>query len=149
MVALAATLFAQAPTGTIAGTVVDESGAVIPNAIVRLTNKATGAVRNGVADARGEYSFPALQAGEYELRAEAKGFRTLVRTAEVTTGATTTAELKLAVRLTPAAEIERMPDLEKSTMEILGVSIPLILIDPEKASAPARLRAALDHLAHV
>ncbi len=97
MVALAATLWAQAPTGTIAGTVVDESGAVIPNAAVRLTNKATGAVRNGVADARGEYSFPALQAGEYELRAEAKGFRTLVRTAEVTTGATTTAELKLTV----------------------------------------------------
>lgn len=59
------------------------------------------------------------------------------------------AELKLAVRLTPAAGIERMPDLEKSLMEVLGIRLPLILIDPEKASAPARIRAALDHFAPI
>jgi len=52
--------------------------------------------------------------------------------------------LRLAVRLTPAAEIERLPDLGRSRMEILGVAIPLILLDPQTASAPARLRAALD-----
>lgn len=54
--------------------------------------------------------------------------------------------LSLAVRLTPAAEIERLPDLEKARMEILGVALPLIRIDPAKASAPARIRAALDHM---
>jgi serine kinase of HPr protein (carbohydrate metabolism regulator) len=53
--------------------------------------------------------------------------------------------LRLAVRLTPAAEIERLPDLPRSRMEILGLAIPLVLIDPESASAPARIRAALDH----
>jgi HPr kinase/phosphorylase len=58
-------------------------------------------------------------------------------------------ELKLAVRLTPAGEIERMPDLQQSFMEVLGVKLPLILIDPEKASAPARIRAALDYFAPV
>jgi HPr kinase/phosphorylase len=52
--------------------------------------------------------------------------------------------LKLAVRLTPASEIERMPDLANARMDILGIGIPLVLIDPEKASAPARIRAALD-----
>jgi serine kinase of HPr protein (carbohydrate metabolism regulator) len=55
------------------------------------------------------------------------------------------AALRLAVRLTPAAEIERLPDLSQARMEILGIAIPLVLIDPEKASAPARIRAALDH----
>jgi serine kinase of HPr protein (carbohydrate metabolism regulator) len=55
--------------------------------------------------------------------------------------------LRLAVRLTPAAEIERLPDLPRSRMEILGLAIPLVLIDPESASAPARIRAALDHAA--
>lgn len=54
------------------------------------------------------------------------------------------APLRLAVRLTPSAEIERLPDLAKSRMDILGISIPLVLLDPEKPSAPARLRAALD-----
>lgn len=52
--------------------------------------------------------------------------------------------LRLAVRLTPAPEIERLPDLGRSRMEILGMAVPLILVDPESASAPARLRAALD-----
>lgn len=55
------------------------------------------------------------------------------------------APLRLAVRLTPSAEIERMPDLGKARMEILGLDLPLVLIDPEKASAPARIRAALAH----
>ncbi len=56
------------------------------------------------------------------------------------------APLVLAVRLTFAAEIERLPDLTQSRFDILGLTVPLILIDPEKASAPARIRAALDLL---
>ncbi|MGQ0484492.1 MAG: HPr kinase/phosphorylase [Hyphomicrobiales bacterium] len=51
--------------------------------------------------------------------------------------------LALAVRLVPAAEIERLPGLEESRFEIAGVSLPLIRIDPAAASAPARLRAAI------
>ena len=54
------------------------------------------------------------------------------------------ARLRLAVRLTPASEIERLPDLTSARMEILGIGLPLILLDPQNASAPARLRAALD-----
>ncbi len=52
--------------------------------------------------------------------------------------------LRLAVRLTPSAEIERLPDLGRTRMDILGIALPLILLDPQNASAPARLRAALD-----
>lgn len=54
------------------------------------------------------------------------------------------ARLRLAVRLTPASEIERMPDLGAARMEVLGIALPLVLLDPLSASAPARLRAALD-----
>ena len=54
------------------------------------------------------------------------------------------ARLRLAVRLTPAAEIERLPELGRARMDILGLAVPLILLDPLNASAPARLRAALD-----
>ncbi len=49
--------------------------------------------------------------------------------------------LALAVRLTPAARIGRMP--EPSRFDIAGLSVPLIEIDPASPSAPARLRAAL------
>ena len=54
------------------------------------------------------------------------------------------ARLRLAVRLTPSTEIERMPDLGSARMDILGIAVPLVLLDPHNASAPARLRAALD-----
>lgn len=56
--------------------------------------------------------------------------------------------LELVVRLTSSSEIERLPDLETSRFDILGLTRTLILIDPEKASAPARIRAALDHIGH-
>ena len=52
--------------------------------------------------------------------------------------------IRSVLRLTPAEEIERLPDLARARMEILGIGLPLILLDPQNASAPARLRAALD-----
>lgn len=50
-------------------------------------------------------------------------------------------ELALAVRLLPAAEIERLP--EPRRVEILGVALPQVEIDAAAASAPARVRVAL------
>src|SRR5215472_7676198 len=95
--AFVSTLVAQVPTGTISGAVQDESGAVIPGAQVTITNKATGAVRSVTSGAAGEYSATLLAAGSYEVKTSVSGFRTLVRDAEVTTGATTTVDLRLQV----------------------------------------------------
>lgn len=89
--------FAQAPVGTISGVVADESGAVIPNATVKIINKATGAERDLVSAADGSFSAPALPAGLYEVRVEVKGFRTVIREATVETGLTTTADIRLQV----------------------------------------------------
>jgi serine kinase of HPr protein (carbohydrate metabolism regulator) len=51
--------------------------------------------------------------------------------------------LALSVRLTAAATIDRMPDATKSRLELLGIKLPLVLIDPQSASAPARVRTAM------
>ena len=51
------------------------------------------------------------------------------------------ARLALAVALRPHGEIERMPDQSLAT--ILGIRLPRIDIDPARASAPARVRAAI------
>lgn len=56
------------------------------------------------------------------------------------------APLVLAIRLADCAAIERLPDVPCAGFEALGVGLPLVLIDPSKASAPARVRAALDWL---
>jgi len=59
----------------IAGTVFDPQGAVIPFAVVSLTNKETGEFRTMNADGEGGYQFVELPAGSYSLRAEASGFK--------------------------------------------------------------------------
>ncbi|AMY08854.1 hypothetical protein LuPra_02060 [Luteitalea pratensis] len=88
---------AQAPAGTIAGVVRDPSSAVVPEARVQAISRATGEVRQTITSEHGEYSFPALLAGEYEVSVAPSGFQRLVRVARTEAGTTTTADLTLQV----------------------------------------------------
>ncbi|MBI4910599.1 MAG: TonB-dependent receptor [Acidobacteria bacterium] len=90
-------LEAQAPTGGIDGRVLDESGAVIPGAAVTVRNKETGALRTLTSGADGTFTAPLLPAGDYEVRAEAKGFRAMLLPITVQTGSTATAEVNMQV----------------------------------------------------
>lgn len=92
-----AALSAQVPTGTISGTVLDPSGAVVPNASITVKNRATGAERRVTSDDDGNFSVPALAAGQYEVTAQAKGFRTTLREFTVATGSITSAEMQMEV----------------------------------------------------
>ena len=96
----ACALLAQAPTGTIAGTVTDASGAVVPNAKITIVNKDTGSTRDLVTGADGTYSAAALAAGNYEVRVEATGFRQLIQPAIVETGLTITVNPTMVVGAT-------------------------------------------------
>src|SRR5450759_3633858 len=84
-------LSAQAPTGEIAGTVYDASGAVVPNASIKVKNAATAFERVLLSNQSGQYSVASLAAGAYEMRVEAPGFHTLLVRAVVATGGVTTA----------------------------------------------------------
>ena len=90
-------VFAQTPTGIITGTVKDESGAVVPAANVTITNKATAVARTAQTNAQGLYSAPALPAGDYTVKVELQGFKTLERDALVTAGTTTTVNAAMAL----------------------------------------------------
>jgi len=97
VLAMSVSVYAQTPTGIISGAVTDESGAVVPNATVTITNKTTGFVRTVTTNAEGLFSAPALPAGEYEVRAELTGFRTTLRQATVQAGDTTSVNLPMQV----------------------------------------------------
>ncbi len=71
--------FAQTTSTTILGTVTDASGAVLPGAKVTVTNLKTGVKREDVASSTGDYSFPLLDVGEYEVTVTANGFKQEVR----------------------------------------------------------------------
>ena len=86
---------AQAPTGTIAGVVMDSTSTPIAGAHLRLISRDRGLTRSLTTSEEGDYSAAALLPGVYHLTAEANGFRMLERTATVETGATTTLNLTL------------------------------------------------------
>ncbi len=106
-------VFAQAPVGTISGVVGDESGAIIPNASVKIRNKETGAERDLMSNAEGAFSAPSLPAGTYEVRVELKGFRTVIREATVETGLTTTADIRL-----PIGQTSEVVNVEAATAQV-------------------------------
>lgn len=64
----------QATTGSIDGIVTDQSGAIVTNAAVSVTNENTGAVRDAVTDKSGLYTFQHLQPGRYKVAVTATGF---------------------------------------------------------------------------
>jgi hypothetical protein len=86
---------AQAPTGLIAGVVRDASGAGVPAAPVKLSSTSNGLARTVATSGQGDYSFPALLAGEYEVSVAVPGFQRVVRQAAVEAGLTTTADFNL------------------------------------------------------
>ncbi|NJM52805.1 MAG: hypothetical protein HC846_05070 [Blastocatellia bacterium] len=67
--------FAQQPTANLTGVVTDPNGAVIPNATVTATNKATNLVRTTTTNGEGIYTFSSLPVGEYEVEASATNFK--------------------------------------------------------------------------
>jgi hypothetical protein len=76
----ASTASAQVLYGSIVGTVTDQSSAVVPNALVKATNRSTGLERQVAADSTGNYSIPNLLEGVYELSISASGFKPLTQT---------------------------------------------------------------------
>jgi hypothetical protein len=77
----------QGVTGTILGTVTDNSGAVVPGATVTIRHLGTNRTRVVVTDPQGLYREPLLPIGEYEVKAELPGFATQVRpSVQVTVG---------------------------------------------------------------
>ncbi len=66
---------AQYDTGSIVGIVHDQSGAVVADAKVKVTNTKTGRVYEVTTDSAGNYEVPGLPAGPYEVKAEKTGFK--------------------------------------------------------------------------
>jgi hypothetical protein len=93
----------QGATGTLAGTVVDGTGAALPGATVNATEANTGSVRTVVSNEEGLFRMAALNPGRYSITVELANFRTL-----------NVADIDLA-----SAEVR---DLGKLSLEIGGIT---------------------------
>jgi hypothetical protein len=79
MFASFASLHAQQTTGTIVGTVKDQTGAVVTKASVKATNLDTGYSRSAPTNGYGEYRIDYLPVGNYNVQVEAAGFERFVQ----------------------------------------------------------------------
>lgn len=105
-------VYAQS-AGAIVGTVTDASGAILPSASVTVSNKSTGVARSLTTNAQGLYNAPSLDPGEYEVRCENQGFRTLVRDATVLVGTDTTINFTMQL-----GESKEVVNVEASAAQI-------------------------------
>ena len=153
---------AQLDTGTISGTVRDQSGGAIPGAAITIRNVETGIARNAVTNAAGRYEALALPVGEYEVSSTLAGFQTLVRSGinltvgrnavvdlvlqvgEVTQTVTVTGEVSLVTTNTATVsnlvDEERIMDVPLNNRDLTQLAFlqPGVIkmpIDPDRAGA--------------
>jgi Carboxypeptidase regulatory-like domain len=96
--ALGALSLFGSPVGSVAGTVKDPSGAVVPAAQLTLTNTSTNLVFKTTTNAQGEFQFLGLAPATYSLVVEASGFKKInVASVLVQVDQSTDLELKVEV----------------------------------------------------
>ena len=108
-------------TGSIQGTVTDQSGAVVPAAKISITNKSTGRLINVSTTTGGTYASGALTPDNYILRVEAQGFKTSELSVTVQVGVTASGNVKLQVgQATQVIEVQAgglQINIEQATVE--------------------------------
>ncbi len=113
-------VFAQATaSGTIQGTVTDQTPAVVSGAQVEAKNKATGVTRTTTSNDTGVYQFELLPVGTYTVKVTKTGFADVVQTIEILIGQTATVNVELKTG---------------SVSEIIEVTSEAPLLDQAKTS---------------
>jgi len=130
-------------TGTIIGSVADQSGAVIVGAEVKLTDRSTGSYEVQPTNQVGRFTFSSVKPGNYDVAVTMKGFRKLdVANQELVLGGQLTLNLTLEVGTsTQTVEVTSTPGAELQTLNstmstsVTGASlIQLPSIDRDAAS---------------
>lgn len=90
-------------TGQVSGTVVDPSGAALSAATITARDTSTGLTQSVTANDSGQYVFPSLQPGNYQLTATAPGFAAAVYN-DLVVEAGRTKDLEIKMKLGAATE---------------------------------------------
>lgn len=106
--------YAQVDTGGILGTVKDQSGAVIPNAKVTLTNEGTNLSADTTTGADGTYVFTPVRIGTYSVAAEVTGFQKVTRP-----------HITLNVQQQVVVDFDLVPGMVTQTVEVTA-AVPLL-----------------------
>jgi hypothetical protein len=131
-------IWAQGTTGTIAGTVTDPDGALVPSAAI-VVSSGSGSARKLTSDAAGAFVIGRLVPGRYELTVSAKGFTvSTLSDVMVTGGKTTTAAVKLDISVNSEVNVtaettgvSTSPDENANALVIKGKDLDALSDDPD------------------
>jgi hypothetical protein len=113
--ASSATLLAQTTisTGSIQGTVTDQSNAGVGGAKVTIKQQSTGRVITTTTTPSGTYASGALTPGDYVVRVEIPGFKTTETKLIIEVGVTATGDLKLEI-----GEVSQVVEVQGAAVEV-------------------------------
>ncbi len=136
-------LFSQSTssTGSIQGIVVDQTGAVVSGAKVRITRIATGQVVNVTSTSAGAYTSGALTPGDYVVHVEAPGFKTAELPLNVQVGVTTAGSVRLPVGETSQVVEVQAGEIQVNTEQ---VTVQGVLTSQQIENLPINGRNFLD-----
>ena len=89
--------YPQSSTGSVRGTVRDQRDAVVPTAVVTLTNAATNVTSKGATNEVGFFVFPVVTPGQYRLTVDVPGMQKYEATLTVQVQQSTTADAVMRV----------------------------------------------------
>src|SRR5690349_7582844 len=142
LLAAALAAMAQAPGGTIRGTLTDDSGALIPGAQVSVTGN--GVQRSVATGADGSYAFPNLPPGNYTVRVSFPGFTPFEGTAVVDAAKSVQLPIQLKVSLEkqevtvkgePGPTVSTEPDNNATALVLRGEDLEALPDDPDDLAA--------------
>lgn len=133
--ALAVTL-AQDPRGFIRGTVMDNSGAVIPGAKVKAISNETGVSAEATANESGLYNIPYLIPGFYRLTVEQSGFKTFLRD-RIEVRVSETVEVPISLEVGSLTETVEVKD-ESPALETANASLGQVIDQRRITELPQR-----------
>jgi len=132
LAAFSAPVTGQAVNATMLGTVADSSGAAVSGAKVTITEVKTGVSRSTTTNEDGNYQFPDLPPGQYEVAVEQQGFKKAVRSG-----------VDVLVNSDVRVNISLQPGTVQQTVEVIA-DVPILQTDRADVGAKLETRQVVD-----
>ena len=136
-----ASMAQQSSSADLNGTVIDQSGAIIPGATVTVKDSATGITRTATTNDSGEYNFIGLPPSEYQVTAEAATFKkTVIGAVKLTVGQS--AALTITMELGGESVIVNVPSSSVALVETTSTTVSNTIGEERIDNLPINERSA-------
>src|SRR3984957_1501180 len=135
---------AQTAVTSVHGVIADQSGALVPNAHVSLSNPETGFKAERVSDPHGEYAFEQIAPGKYTILAQSSGFSTQREVVDLLVNQARTLDFKLTVAANNVETVDVVDNA--STLNLADATVGTPFDTPQIQALPFEGNNVLDLL---